>query len=364
MAGLSLREPDMRAALQSAFSVAVGPSAGPVPVQEVTFFDAVQLTLNFDQGDQITFTVPSFAPEAYYLDELATDVWLAGQLRQRFRIVSLTQDWDEHGNDIIAVTGICYKRMMRARHVLADLTYTNVDQGEIVWNLVAHTQAQPGGQLGITKGAVTTGVHRDRTYIPGNNIAQMLTNLTEVLDGPHWHVDGDRLLTVRMPADFDRHPQPLQRGVTARKLSRNSTAEDFANADFVDGGEGTVPVIATVPDIATDPRGRWEKAAGFPTVIVQSTLQEHAEGLLEQSVSPPAVWTAEVEPYRWQTDARYMPGDFVLLLVPRSTAAPIGAPNRAVEIQIIESQIGLTSAGATTVRVTGVEVAAVDLGAP
>jgi hypothetical protein len=80
----------------------------------------------------------------------------------------------------------------RRRVVDEDLVYTAVDQQDIAWALLAHTQAQTYGSLGITQGAHTgADVARDRFYCEPEraNVAEAVEAFTEYDDGFDFEVD-------------------------------------------------------------------------------------------------------------------------------------------------------------------------------
>lgn len=346
-------------------TIGVGPSTGSIAVQEVTFFDALRLSFNLDTGDTLSFTVPAFSPEAVYLDELASDIWASGIVRQRYRVIDLSQAWDEDGNDQIAVTAVSYKRLLSARHLRSNMDFGPtplVEQGDILWGLVAHTQAAVGGNWGITKGATTTGQLRERHYLAGENIGDLCAKMAAVINGCWYGIDADLIFTAKLPATFRHQAMPLQLGVTARKLARKGAADKYANAVLATGDNiSTSPVWAETPALAADPRGRWENVSSHPSVIVQSTLTEMAQGDLASAQTPTATWTAEIEPDRWIADSTYTPGDFVVALTPLTLAAPIGSPASAFLLQVIETTATYTADGALSVSLTAVELSTIDL---
>jgi len=331
----------------SLFALAVGRTAVGHPQQELTEFDTISLKLNVDSGDEITFTTVANAPEALYLDELATDVWLDGLVSQRFRVTQIDQTWDADGGSQVGVTAVSYKRLLNARNLHADLTFTQVDQGQIIWQIIQHTQALPGGNYGVTAGAITTGFVRDRSYIVGENLGDLLTKLQQVEQGPFWTVDRSLQLQVHAMTAFPTLVQPIQHGVNARSLQRRGIAQaGFANAVLATGDQGvTTPYWAERPDIATDPRGRWERVVSFPSVIIQQTLVDHAWGALDAAFSPAATWAVELEPSRWVTDTLVTPGQFVTVVVPPTLVATLGEGPQRVLGQVIEVGLSLTADG-------------------
>jgi hypothetical protein len=343
----------------AAFEVALatGPALNLVPMQELTSFSAVSVTANFMDGDRCQFSVLGSSPEALLIDELATDVWVWGPIEQRFRIVNVSQQWGTDGEDVVNVQAVSYKRLLASRHIWSPdgMTFAQVDQGDIVWQLIQHTQAQTAGNWGVTKGFTTTGVRRDRSYVYGDNIGKLCDNLQEVIDGLWWDIDIDLKVQAAMPDSFARHAQPLQLGVNARTLERQSSASQFANAVFVDGNEDTMPVTAVTADIATDIRGRWETTRGFPTTEQQSTLVEHAQGVLMDTNRPMSTWQVEVDPAHWTTESHYLPGDFVVVVIPKSTVAAVGSPSEAVVCQVEEMNVSVSADAAFAVSMALIE---------
>lgn len=341
-------------------AAAVGPWNG-VATQEITSFDSISVQSNFTDGDTISFSVLGSSPEALEIDELASDVWLMSPILQRFRIISVVQNWAEDGQNIATVTGVSYKKLLTSRHVrTGGLTYTGIDQGTIVWNLIQHAQAAVNGNWGITLGAVTTGVTRDRTYVEGENIGQLAENLQSVINGLWFDVNADRVLSAMLPSAFAQFAQPIVLGVNARKIGRNSSAAGFANVAFVDGGDPTVPVWASTVGLASDLRGRWETTRGFPTTTVQSSLQQAAEGELATSNSPLNAWSVEMEPARWLAESQYLPGDRVILVEPPSVIAGLGnIASRQLMCRVDDVSVSFTADGGLSVSLTAIETAVI-----
>lgn len=344
----------------SVFTVAVGDWQDDDPTQEVGQFGSIAISSNLDSGCEIAFDVPGNSPTARTISELASDVWLyrTGTKLHRYRVIAIEQTWDPDGGDIVSVVAVCYKRIQNSRHVLSELTFSNTPQADIILGLIDHTQAQPGGDFGITAGSLDSGGrNRDRTYGAGENIGKLLSDLSAVIDGPWWEVNAEKQLIVQPYDSFPTRAVPIELGATARSLSRGSGASEFANAVFVDGDDAfTVPVVREAGDILTDPRGRWERAAGFPNVSLQDTLVQKSEGLVANLRTPLAQWSCEIEPSRYLMDAGFSTGDFVTIVVPPTTAAPVGNPGFSVPAQIMDLQLAVDADGAAAVSVQAIEV--------
>lgn|GEM_PF-3116117 len=348
-------------AVADVFTLGVGPHTGAQPIQEVGLFGTASVAMSLDTGPTVTFDVAGDSPGARQIDELATDVWvyLNGATIARCRVASVQQTFGPDGDDTVNVTAVGYEALMTARHVQSPLVYAGVDQAQIVWALIQHTQAQAGGDLGITAGTLDGGsILRDRAYLMGENIADILSNLSATFDGPWWGIDGLLNLNVHPFSTFPTLSTPIMLGVTARSMTRNSGASTFANSVIADGDANfTTPVSVDDAGIAADPRGRWERIAGFPLVTDQSTLVENADGLLQSARSPIASWSCQIDASRFITDAGYMPGDFVKIVVPASTVAPSGVPEFSVDGQVMSMTLTIDASGESSVDVQCVEVA-------
>lgn len=246
-----------------------------------------------------------------------------------------------------------------------EVIFGGVDQGNIIWRLIQHTQGQAGGALGITAGDVVTGVVRDRSeYEAGDNIGQLIDDLTKVIAGPVWNVSpgasGDRELNVKMPAtDYTFGPNPLHLGGNVRKMSRRTGGGEFANSSFVNSTQETFPETYDDPDIATDPRGRWEVAVSpSSSVTNQSVLQELAEGEVRDRMDYPATWTIQLNPRRWFGDSFFLPGHFAEIVKPPNLVDK--PPSDAVSVvgQVVDVVFTLSAKGEADVTLTAVEVAA------
>jgi hypothetical protein len=341
------------------FTLAVGPSSGTRPVQQVTDFDLWTLDNNLDDGCSLTFTTRIDSEAARQIQELITDVWLYRNAVpvQRFRVTSVDLEWDADGRAVANIGSTCYRRLLKKAHVNSTLTFSQVNQGDIVWDLIQHAQAQTNGNLGITLGNAGPTLLRDRTYEVGSNIFDMIFNLSQVIGGITWNVNADLELIVGTQFTFPTQIQPIILGVTARRMVRPSNADKFGNVAIVTGDqEATTVVIEEAVTLAFDPRGRWERLASFPTTILQDSLQEAAEGLIEETISPLTTWEVEMEPDRYFSDVEFEIGEFGTLVVPRSSILPVGSSAEMLTVQTISRSISQTADGDVRVICTFVEV--------
>lgn len=337
-------------------TIAVGPASGDAPVQEVTFSGSVTVLFDLQSGTNLQFVTRGYSPEAAHIDELATDVWLMGAIEARFRAWAVWQEWFQNGQDNVSVLAVTYKKLLNRRLVYppAGLAFNNTDLGQIIWGFWEHTQSLPGGDLGVVLGTPnTTGIVRTRTYKQGENLGQQADE--EYEEGIWWDIDHELIYRAGLIDAGVMIDQPLHLGANVRAMQRAS-GSDFANAVYGDADDAeTVGVWAVAPDVATDTRGRWELATGWPTVVLQETLNERTAAFLEVSRTPVAHWNIEMEPARWVADSRIMPGDFAVLVVPRTLASPVGEPTPSIVVLVTQVSINFTEDGAFTVNIVVME---------
>jgi hypothetical protein len=336
------------------FALGVGPSTNAAPVIQLTDWDAWTLDNNLDDGCSLQFSLRGDTYDASFITELATDVWLyrGPSLYQRFRVVAVQEDWGPDLDATVTVSAACYRRMLKARHVQLPLTFSAQSQGLIVWDLIQHTQATTNGSLGITLGSSGPAVLRDREYLVGQNIFDAIVEMTQIDNGLTWNIDPNLQLLISQPSAYPTIAMPCELGVTARRMSRPSTAERFANVAVVTGDSmTTTPYIPEAAGLPLDSRGRWERFQALGQVKDQQQLFELGDGLLEESISPMSTWRVEMEPSRFFTDAEYQLGDFISIYRPVTAGTSTLFP-----AQVLSRNITQDADGQTRVIITAVEV--------
>lgn len=329
---------------------AIGPSSGSSPTQPVTSFGSATGAMDIDlQGASVTLVILGHTPEADVVDELVTDLWLLGDFPMRYRVWAVWQDFDEHGDDRISFQAVTYERLMNRRLVGAGgLLYNNTDVGTILWNAIQHTQAKPGGDLGITAGTITAGVTTSIDWQPGENIGARVEEMMNAA-GCYWYIDEDKAVQVVRRDLTTPILEPIMWGVNARALQRASAGVGFSNSIYVSGAAETTALFATHPDIATDPRGLWESAMAVPTETVQSALTATANGELALRYQGLSRWNVTYVAEHWIGASRIQPGDKATLIVPKTLAGP-AVPPASVQVECVSMALGFSGDGDMEVR--------------
>lgn len=338
--------------------MSVGPWDG-TPTQEIGTFDGVTIDSTFDTGCELSFNIPSNSAAANAIGELDTDVWFyaAETIEHRFRVVSLEESWDGDGVGQVAVTAICYKKLIALRHHLSWGGVSGVDQDTLLHSwIVIDAQEGTNGDLGITVGTLDSDTERQRSWELGDSIGKGAEDLQGVIDGPWWEIDGNLQLQVKDQDDFPTARTPLVLGGVAITMKRRSAADRFANVAIVNGdSETTDPVIFETPGLSTDTRGRWEIVEGT-SIQLQSTLQERAEATVDAGLHPITMWEATIDPTRFLLDAGYQVGMFVPVVRPPSNVRVVGVTGAKVLAQVMNVTLTLDAAGVASVSLTALEV--------
>ena len=328
----------------------LGPSSGSSPTQPVTSFGSASASVDIDlAGGSIMMVILGHSPEAAVVDELVTDLWLLGDFPMRYRVWAVWQDFDEHGDDRVSFQAVTYERLINRRLVGAGgLLYNNTDVGVILWNAIQHTQAKPGGDLGITAGSISTGITASIDWAPGENIGAKLEEVMKAA-GCYWVVDHNKELNVYARRATVPKPERVVWGDNARHMQRASAGVGFANSVYLSGSPDTTPLFSVHPDILTDPRGLWESASAQPTKGIQDELAAAAVGELELRYQALSRWNVTYVSEHWVGPSRVRPGDKVDLIVPPSLAGPQNPP-RSVEVECISMSLGFDGDGGLEVR--------------
>lgn len=346
------------------YVLAIGPWTQTTPDQEVTFFSAWQLTRNLDDGSSMQINLPGDSLPAIAMIELETDVFLYedGVLIERLRIVSIERTWNADGRVDMNVTAVDYKRLLASRFVNSSFV-TSSTVGLAAMALISATQSTTNGSMGIAFGSDTTTGLVTIEFTVGSNILETIKRLALTSPGMAWGITPARAFYAKNANNFPYRPQPIELGNNAMSLNKPTGAENYANAIIATGDTAntTVEIVedATLP---TQPKGRWERYASFPSENSQTVLLDQATGLLENAMSPQVQYRFTLEPWRFFLDSDYKIGDFVTIVnpainVPSSPNALVPVltvPASMVSAQIISQQIEVSADGNLNVAMTAV----------
>lgn len=190
------------------------------------------------------------------------------------------------------------------------------DQLFIARDLIAYAQAKPGGNLGITVGSEVSGRQRDATYhfYEYKPIAEAIQQMSQLADGFDFSVDvaydptGLILRTLhlyyprqgRIAADTG-HVWETGRNIVGFRWTEDGTST--VNVSYALGAgqaESMLRSAGARPDMWAAGYPMLEAAVSYKDVLVQQTLDEHADADVDahaQPVSlPPIVVRGDIDP--------------------------------------------------------------------
>lgn len=320
-----------------------GPPPAGVRLRQLTKARGRTVTWRLDGPATAQFTIDGRSDEALGVIALATDLTIYREGVKMFR-GRVGPEIDDISTDrhVSQFTFLDYRAMLAFRQAgTAGTAYpTLTAAGVIALGLITTSQALSGGDWGITAGVgTTTGTSRTLTADPGKPVLESINELGRMSNGYEWEIDADLKLNLWHPRRGASNGVVLDfRGLVSR-VNRQLDPKDFANSDLVTGATGLTPVAAVTAGIATDPRGRWELSAGFPSVQDQPTLDAKGPWVLAQASTLRPTYTVVLRPGRWKGPTHIWLGDTVTHVV-KSGRLNIADPFRVAEISVQPGEDG------------------------
>lgn len=283
-------------------------------VANLAEYDSVSIEFSLADPSILQFSIDAESDLADNIIPLTTDLIVYRNNVKMFRgRVGYMQLQGGHNRQTYTVTCHDYRGVLNKRRVNSPLTYTDVDQSTILWNLVQHAQSQTGGALGITRGSgQSTGVTRTRDYVVGKQIFEAGKQLSEVIDGFEWDISPDLVLDVFYPQRGSVKGLPvLKYGSSVVSFSRTINTEQYGNVVIVHGDESTTPVVLAANNVDEVPEGRLELEFTFSDVSRQNTLQEHAQYELAKAVNLQPSYSLVLSDDVWSGPDTFWLGDTV-----------------------------------------------------
>jgi microcystin-dependent protein len=304
-----------------------------------------RLSWYLDSAAGCGFTMPGAHPETAQVAELSVDVACSrnGVALFRGRVGGSTDTLTANA-DTVAFTATDYRGILGRRLMWANATrsFRQADQANIAWQMIADTQAQPGGNLSIVRGsAPTTGMLRDRDYNTGQNVGEALTQLGDVINGFDWEIDANRNFNLFYPQRGRSTGLVLTYGRDIVGVTRTIDPTRYANAVFYTGSTATTPVEAALSTF--DPEvGRWDAQKSDPNLILQQTVQDQATAELDTASTFDPSFSVTLAAGRWDPSQLWV-GDEATLII------QAGRLNVNLTRRIIQIDVTLDDAGGETV---------------
>jgi len=328
-------------------------------VTELTDARSRRLELALNAPAKLTFTIDGHSPSAAYVQELTTEImawrWdpeLAAD-RLMFRgVVSASEDVASETVHSVNFSALDYLSMLNRRYLTnaTDWTQTGRDQDLWVSDLLARavaltssggTSLTPGSHLPLALLTVNpdgsfrdtySGRLRDRTYQGQQSIGAAITDLASCIDGFDVDVrfaadtDGTDYLRIFYPSQgISRRDLMLAYGSSVSGFTRSANSADLGYANYVRtigdaGGTEGAPQLwaesigADANDVGRIGVGVWMAATSETDVKVKQTLQEKADGVLEDSGALVPSYSLTLRPGWYRPDTPAM-GDTVPLVI-------------------------------------------------
>lgn len=177
--------------------------------------------------------------------------------------------------------------------------FTHQFQGDILWGLIANIDGLSGGDVMLDEGMSDSSVFRDRTYDVGANIADAVSQMTQVINGPDVYVipddSGPTFLGIftsesRQGADkagviFYHGPSLPTNCDVQRTYTKTIT---YATENGVDPTGVAQSENAGSP--GSSPYGLLMAFTTESDPMDAATLTSKAQGTVDQFENPQAVW--------------------------------------------------------------------------
>lgn len=276
------------------------------------------------------------------LDELTRDIvaYRDGSKVWRGRL-GPSKDTFEPGSHTSSWSAFDYRGVLAHRDVFPDfqLSYNNLDQGYIMYQLLWSTQSEDDGDLGLDLSELpqTGTVLRDFTAKVGKPVADTIDELSQTSEGFDWWVDSDLVVHAAHPHRGSTVAWAAVIGATALKIERVADTSAYAS-DAVVTSDGQTPHVSSRTPRT---RGRWDTSlaitnAGAWAMAVKSSW------LLDQSAWLPAI-TVTVDPDRWTPDDAWL-GDTIDVHIHQGRIDEIDA------CRIVQIEVTLDDDGGETIK--------------
>jgi hypothetical protein len=277
----------------------IGPWYTP-PQRELSAATGRQFTVNLTAPATATFDLPGRSPEAAYLDESTTDLWIYADetLAFRGRVIGLN---DTVTATVHTTTVTCtdYRGLLTRRLLVEgdQLAWSTPRYYDIAWGLISLTQAKPNGSLGIFAGVTVPDAaqppsnYRVRNYTAGDEIGKTLDDLAAVAFD--YQISPGLSFDYWAPNKRDPSGFVADLGGTVAGFTRYAQSSTWANVVRVSAKADTT--TADVIDNSGTP-GRFEQQIGFPDVVDQSTLDQRAPAAATAWAAQTSTLTVDLRP--------------------------------------------------------------------
>ena len=211
-------------------------------------------------------------------------------------------------------------RLTKAPQHASKLAWTNEDQADIAWGLIADTQARVGGDLGIVNASDPTGIERTRLYQVGDSVGERIKQLGETEGGFDWDILPISASALQFQIWHEQRGVDrgvvLEYGGLVTDARREVQPGTYANAIRYTGDTATTTASERESDtLATDEQGRMDAVFGDSGLTTQSAVDDRAHYQMKQSQVIRPAYQVDLARDAWQGPDHIWVGDPVRLVV-------------------------------------------------
>jgi len=266
-----------------------------------------ETNLKYDDADVQTL-ISAIAPSATYVRiERDGKAMFQGEVQQPNEELSAD-------SEVFTVPVLGHFAQLDDRFTPDLVTYTQIDQGTIAWNLINDSQTV-SGTFGITQGVLTTGILRDRSY-EMKRISDCIKELAACEQGFDFEITPDKVFNVFYPQRGVRINGPVfEYGKNIVKVSRAYLKpKNLIRA--IGAGEGENMLKVSVGDASSiSLYGTREEILSLKDVSIYNTLVEQATDYLNLWKLPPKVIRLDVKAGSDPELGGYEEGDYIRVKV-------------------------------------------------
>lgn len=203
--------------------------------------------------------------------------------------------------------------LLKDKFITTEETWSSINEGTILQEVVNYFQVQSDGSYGITNGVNTSVDPRDRTYVD-KNVLDIFTEFSSLQNGLDFEITPDRVLNIYEKKSTDR--------TGTHVFSYGENIDDFQWAiDFtqlkndlkVYGADGIIRTRDNVNSQIT--YKRRQDILSYTDIPLNTTLDRLADEVLQVHANPIRTYSLSVLPDAEPLFGTYEIGDTVQLVI-------------------------------------------------
>lgn len=227
--------------------------------------------------------------------------------------MSVTQE--SLGIDTGSVNVYCrdWTKLLSHLKLQQDTEYTNVNEGQILFNLLQQAQDRDNADYGFVPGLNTSTNIRTRQYRRGDDLLKLYTNMTQIINGVDFYISPLKSVNIYDKRGTDRTGSIVfEYGQNIKSYSHSVDYTQLINHMQFEGEGGSVE---TADDL--DSQAQYRVRDGFEAqtdISESSTLDGKARDRVSVFSQPEEQFSFSTEPNSYPQYKDFELGDIVLLV--------------------------------------------------